>query len=148
MEVASPWSVKDVALAPLRATLPVRWRNPAGGVPEVTEGCSTSEWLTVPAEKWPEFALNATVNAAVADYVAAGRGSPYDVLVVPGYATSDQQVALHDNTQERLRRAAQDLRDGLANFVMVSGGDVHPDGTPYFAGRVGGARSRKPRRLG
>jgi hypothetical protein len=38
---------------------------------------------------------------------------------------------MSDEGKARLRQAAQDWRDGLAPFILVSGGNVHPAGTPF-----------------
>jgi hypothetical protein len=64
----------------------------------------------------------------------AGQGaSPFDLLVVPGFAPLDLAVPaseLHAEARARLLRALDALRAGAAPLVMVSGGNVHPDGTP------------------
>ncbi|MDB5214429.1 MAG: hypothetical protein JWO86_2356 [Myxococcaceae bacterium] len=65
---------------------------------------------------------------------AAHASSPFDLLVVPGFTPLDLAVPaseLHAEAQARLLRALDDLRAGAAPLVMVSGGNVHPDGTPF-----------------
>lgn len=60
--------------------------------------------------------------------------APYHVLVVPGYTPLDQETPLpgvHPVARERLIAAIGDLRAGLAPLILVSGGNVHPEGTPY-----------------
>ncbi|MBW2524708.1 MAG: YdcF family protein [Deltaproteobacteria bacterium] len=60
---------------------------------------------------------------------------PYDLIVVPGYTPRDATIAqpgVHEVAQERLRLAAADLEAGLAPFILVSGANVYPQGTPYY----------------
>lgn len=57
------------------------------------------------------------------------------VLVVPGYTPLDTRVAtpgVHPVTRRRLEMAAEDLRANKAPFLLVSGGNVYPRGTPYY----------------
>lgn len=62
-------------------------------------------------------------------------GSPYAVIVVPGFTPADRaspERGVHPIAMERLEKAVRALRSGLAPFVLVSGGNVYPRGTPYF----------------
>ena len=69
---------------------------------------------------------------------AAGFGAwsdhPHDLIIVPGYTPPSQAepIALHPVGLRRCEQAALDFRAGLAPFVLLSGADVHPEGTPYF----------------
>lgn len=57
-----------------------------------------------------------------------------DVLIVPGYTPLDQVEAVpgvHPIARERLERAIADLNAGIAPLILVSGGNVHPEGTPF-----------------
>ncbi|MFO0586509.1 MAG: YdcF family protein [Polyangiaceae bacterium] len=59
----------------------------------------------------------------------------YPVLIVPGYTPLDAKQAkpgVHPVTQARLAMAAQDLAANKAPFVIVSGANVYPRGTPYY----------------
>ena len=59
---------------------------------------------------------------------------PFDAIVVPGYTPLDLEVPepmLHPIAKDRLRLAAIDFQKNLAPFVVLSGGNVHPGGTPY-----------------
>jgi uncharacterized SAM-binding protein YcdF (DUF218 family) len=59
---------------------------------------------------------------------------PFDAIIVPGYTPLDLEAPaaeLHPIAKERLRHAAADFEGNLAPFVVLSGGNVHPDGTPY-----------------
>jgi len=65
---------------------------------------------------------------------AAHVVAPYDLVVVPGFTPLDLAMPasdLHPEAQARLLRALEDLRAGAAPLVMVSGGNVHPDATPF-----------------
>lgn len=58
----------------------------------------------------------------------------YDIIIVPGYTPVDQTVPtpeLHPYARERLIRAAVAWDDGLAPFILLSGGYVHPDDNPF-----------------
>ncbi len=65
--------------------------------------------------------------------IAASASGPFDLVVVPGFTPLDLAAPtpeLHPEAQARLLRALDDLRAGAAPLVMVSGGNVHPEGTP------------------
>ena len=79
----------------------------------------------------------ASENALAVAYAKAVRIkhlSSYDALVVPGYTPLDAVDAtpgVHPIARERLMLAASDLQKNVAPLVILSGGNVHPDGTPY-----------------
>ena len=62
----------------------------------------------------------------------AGLESPR-VVVVPGFVPlgAEEPVALHWVAQERLRAAALRVLTEQADLVLVSGGNVHPQHTPF-----------------
>lgn len=71
---------------------------------------------------------------ATARQIAGRNPAPFDVLVVPGFTPLDLAVAspeLHPEAQARLMRALDDLRAGAAPLVLLTGGNVHPQGTPF-----------------
>lgn len=80
----------------------------------------------------------ASHNASVIDRIRSFRdwsGYAYSVLIVPGYTPLDAKTAkpgVHPVTQARLAMAAQDLSANKAPFVIVSGANVYPRGTPYY----------------
>jgi hypothetical protein len=81
----------------------------------------------------------ATLNApAIAAARAGARAAAYDLLIVPGYtplsAKTPQPVATVDVACQRLTAAMADLDGYRAPFVLVSGGSVHPPGTPVNEG--------------
>ncbi|GGG91833.1 hypothetical protein GCM10011586_03100 [Silvibacterium dinghuense] len=56
---------------------------------------------------------------------------PYSVIVVPGAGPEDYQTALSSAGRERVRLAAEAYRKGMAPFLLLSGGYVHPSQTHY-----------------
>ena len=71
---------------------------------------------------------------AEAARVAGHHDMPFDAIIVPGYTPLDQAVPLakpHAVAKLRLMRAAEDYERGVAPFVVVSGGNAHPTGTPF-----------------
>lgn len=56
---------------------------------------------------------------------------PYTAIVVPGAGTGDNEKNLSAAGALRVRLAARRYHQGLAPFLVVSGGYVHPVKTPY-----------------
>lgn len=59
------------------------------------------------------------------------KSKRYAAIVVPGVGLSDGEVGVSPKGAFRLRMAARRWRDGFAPFIIVSGGHVHPNRTPY-----------------
>jgi len=59
------------------------------------------------------------------------KSKPYDAIIVPGIGLSEGETGLSPMGAFRIRMAARRWREGLAPFLIVSGGHVHPDRTPY-----------------
>ena len=57
--------------------------------------------------------------------------SRYTAIVVPGIGLEEDEVGLSPLGVLRIRMAAKRWREGLAPFIIVSGGAVHPNRTPY-----------------
>lgn len=61
--------------------------------------------------------------------------APYELLIVPGYTPLDVERPTHlleiPAALSRLELAAEDITSGIVRCVLVSGGSVHPPGTPY-----------------
>ena len=55
----------------------------------------------------------------------------YTAIVVPGSGTDRVEQALSPWGRTRVALAARRYRDGLAPFILVSGGYVHPNQTPH-----------------
>lgn len=59
---------------------------------------------------------------------------PFQVIIVPGFTPSDlkhPRAGVDPIARRRLEQAKRDFEAGMAPFVMVSGGNVYPLGTPY-----------------
>lgn len=56
---------------------------------------------------------------------------PYSVILVPGAGPEDPKVALSAEGMLRCRLAAIQYKKGVAPFIVVSGGKVHPYKTIY-----------------
>lgn len=72
-------------------------------------------------------------NAAAASLVPGidWQKTPYSALLVFGHGAQDAQSRTGPLTHIRLRIAADRFARGAAPFVIVSGGNVHPDRTPF-----------------
>ncbi len=72
-------------------------------------------------------------NAAAVRRVAQVRWAahPYAAIVVPGAGPDRPDVALDPWAKMRLELAVARFRAGLAPFLIVSGGYVHPNQTPF-----------------
>lgn len=82
----------------------------------------------------PGAAHNARVMPRIRDFRDWDRFE-HRVLVVPGYTPLDTRVAtpgVHPVTRRRLEMAAEDLRANKAPFLLLSGGNVYPRGTPFY----------------
>lgn len=118
-----------------RRAVGVALRHPADVVEPAPRDAQSRPWV-----RCRGVVDAATENAAALQALAgrgAGRQMPYDALVVPGYTPLDQAEPLtqiHPIAVERLERAVADLRAGRAPVVVVSGGNVHPPGTPVNEG--------------
>ena len=77
--------------------------------------------------------LGAGLNAAPRAAVAGTEWSrfPYTMILVPGMGPEQPGVALDSMSAYRCHLAAARYRAGQAPFVVVSGGHVHPNKTPY-----------------
>ena len=74
-----------------------------------------------------------TVNKAAVDRIKTIRWTdfPYTLILVPGAGPDDPNVPLSATGMLRCRVAALRFREGMAPFLVVSGGNVHPYKTRY-----------------
>lgn len=82
----------------------------------------------------PGAAHNAVTAAAFRAFQGWER-FPYRILVVPGYTPLDETEAkpgVHPVARRRLEMALEDHHAGKAPFLLVSGANVYPRGTPYY----------------
>ncbi len=72
--------------------------------------------------------METTVNKAAFDRIKTLKWNTYkySVILVPGAGPDDPAVPLSAGGMLRCRLAAIQYRKGLAPFIMVSGGKVHP----------------------
>lgn len=81
----------------------------------------------------PAAAHNAATAAKMRAFDRWGDFA-YRLIVVPGYTPLDQKDArpgVHPVARRRLEMALGDLQAKKAPFVLVSGANVYPRGTPY-----------------
>lgn len=76
-------------------------------------------------------AENAAVSARLRTLSPAERAVKWPVIVCPGFASDDQTAPLHERSLERLRHAAEVMKEVGAHAILVSGGNVHPANTPH-----------------
>lgn len=56
---------------------------------------------------------------------------PYSLILVPGHGPEQNGVAIDSTTISRCQLAAKCFNDNFAPFLVVSGGHVHPNKTPF-----------------
>lgn len=77
--------------------------------------------------------MMATINKAAYNRIPSIRWNdyPYTLILVPGAGPDDPAMTLSAVGMLRCRTAALRYREGLAPFLVVSGGKVHPYKTKY-----------------
>lgn len=77
--------------------------------------------------------MRQTVNKAAVDFAAKLDWAKYKytLILVPGEGPEEKEVALSAGGMLRCRLAALQYEKGVAPFIMVSGGCVHPYKTKY-----------------
>lgn len=70
-------------------------------------------------------------NANVHSFRLNWKQYPYNAILVPGLGPEQPGVKLDPGSARRCDSAAVRFRAGLAPFIVVSGGHVHPNKTPY-----------------
>jgi hypothetical protein len=99
---------------PLKAALKVlaiNGRDEAIRYEPLDKGTNESAARKIPTIDWNEY--------------------PYSVILVPGQGPSEEGVVLDPLSIYRCQLAAERYRSKLAPFLVVSGGHVHPNKTPY-----------------
>ncbi|HXW90992.1 MAG TPA: YdcF family protein [Terriglobales bacterium] len=59
------------------------------------------------------------------------KAQRYTAILVPGIGLSEGESGVSPMGSFRIRMASRRWREGLAPFIIVSGGHVHPNRTPY-----------------
>lgn len=94
-----------------RRLLDANHRDEAGRFEPLHEGENAAALRRVPAVHWDDY--------------------PYTAILVPGAGPDRPDVALDPWAKVRLELAVARFRAGRAPFIIVSGGYVHPNQTPF-----------------
>ena len=100
--------------APLRLAMELlraNWRDEAGRFEPMEEGENKLAFDRIPAISWAQYR--------------------YAAIVVPGSGTDRPNQAMSPWGKARVTLAARRYKAGLAPFIIVSGGYVHPKQTPF-----------------
>ncbi|EDM36935.1 hypothetical protein PBAL39_18714 [Pedobacter sp. BAL39] len=92
-------------------SLEINERNQAGEYEPMTETVNKAAYEHSKKIKWDQY--------------------QYTLILVPGEGPEEPEVALSAGGMLRCRLAAMQYRNGVAPFIMVSGGCVHPFKTKY-----------------
>ncbi|HEX7604546.1 MAG TPA: YdcF family protein [Polyangiaceae bacterium] len=102
--------------------------------PAPTPAADGAPWaLCTPPADLDLDAENAAGLATVREF-ASRHVTPYDLIVIPGYTPLDATEPtpiVHPTAAARLDDAIAAYQHGLAPILLVTGGNVHPDGTPF-----------------
>lgn len=83
------------------------------------------------AVRYEPLALRENAAALAALGTVDFDAFPFAAIVVPGQGPDDPDTALHPSGRARADLGYERWAAGLAPVVLVSGGHVHPDRTPY-----------------
>jgi len=100
--------------APLRFAMELlraNWRDEAGRFEPMEKGENKAAFEKIPTINWSQY--------------------KYAAIVVPGSGTDRPNQAMSPWGKARVTLAARRYKAGLAPFIIVSGGYVHPNQTPY-----------------
>jgi len=76
---------------------------------------------------------NLSASLAIQEQLPELLEITYPLIVVPGYTPvkTNTPQQLTDVTMSRLNRAVDLMKSKNIGFILVTGGNVHPDGTPF-----------------
>ncbi len=97
----------NVALEAMR----LNQRDEASRYEPLNKGMNLSAFENMKKTKWDSF--------------------PYSVILVPGQGPEKEGVSIDSMSIYRCQQAAKCYKEKLAPFIIVSGGHVHPNKTPY-----------------
>lgn len=100
--------------APLRFALELlraNWRDEAGRFEPLEKGENSAALATIPSVNWGQY--------------------KYAAIVVPGSGTDRPNQAMSPWGKARVTLAARRFKAGMAPFLILSGGYVHPNQTPF-----------------
>jgi DNA-directed RNA polymerase beta subunit len=122
------WASCALGAAVLSCAGPQPPSTPVAEVIDVPHGWSYCD----PGERVNLSRENADVIES--DALRMRTRSPYDVIVVPGYTPDDAKKPMpevHPVAASRLDEAIALYKEGKASLLLVTGGAVRPEGTPY-----------------
>ncbi len=108
---ADPVAAFDPSIATALALLDVNDRDDAIAFEPLDEACNGAAAARAATLDWKQFR--------------------YTAILVPGKGPDDSAVPLSARGKLRIRLAAERFADGVAPFIIVSGGAVHPRGTRF-----------------
>lgn len=78
-------------------------------------------------------AQNEAAGIAIQDQLETIQQQKFQLVIVPGYTPvkTNTPVSITSTSQKRLANAVSIMKKKNIGFIMVSGGNVHPDGTPF-----------------
>ena len=76
---------------------------------------------------------NQAASLAIQENLAAIQQEKYQLVIVPGYTPikTDTPTKITSTSEKRLANAVKAMQKKNIRFIMTSGGNVHPDGTPF-----------------
>jgi len=101
----------DLSLQLALRALEINDRDEAARYEPLNRGMNKSALESFPGIQWASFA--------------------YSLILVPGQGPEQEGLAIDPMSMNRCRLAAERYQKGLAPFIVVSGGHVHPNKTPY-----------------
>ena len=101
----------ELSLKTAIAVLKINGRDEAARYEPLNAGMNEAPFLKIRNTDWSAF--------------------KYSMILVPGLGPEDRGVALDPNGAKRCEAAVIRYKKGLAPFIVVSGGQVHPFKTPF-----------------
>lgn len=76
---------------------------------------------------------NEAAGSAIQDQLERILQEKFHLVIVPGYTPvkTDTPTRITKTSKKRLENAVSAMKKKNIRFIMVSGGNVHPDGTPF-----------------
>jgi hypothetical protein len=100
-----------IPLKMVLAALRLNGRDEATRYEPLNKGMNETAYKNVAGTKWEKY--------------------QYSAILVPGQGPEEQGVNIDPLSILRCKLAAKSYNDGLAPFIIVSGGHVHPNKTPF-----------------
>ncbi|HEX2969363.1 MAG TPA: YdcF family protein [Bacteroidales bacterium] len=101
----------DIPVNTAMEALHLNQRDEAARYEPLNDGMNRQAYLNIPKTDWNNY--------------------KYSSILVPGQGPEVEGVIIDSLSIVRSEMAAKAFKDGLAPFIIVSGGHVHPNKTPY-----------------